>query len=370
MNKLRRLCMASACMAIPFASVAGEIGEIQWHGFVTGAYLGGSGIGTTEPDGNGMVDNVHYVGDVTDSGTTKDTRFGLTVDTQVDEKWRFAAQMKAKGVADYKLEMDWAYATYDYSDSVSLNVGEVKYPVGLYNEYIEVGYTYPWLRAPETFYNQNIFGPNVTRISYSGAGLAFTSLGDESETELSVFGGLVDVPDGHVNQMIGTKLGFNWADALRLQLSATTGVMEIGVDSPRHLMMNGKRHTAYNAGIGLDMESFVFSSEVSIATMGSPMMDTTTGYAMIGYRFGDFMPHVTWGKWDVKGGWGQEDVTAGLRVELTSNTALKIDVRQVQWGQGEIKDINGNPVTIYGLFDGKPAEEKVIIYGTALELVF
>ncbi|HEB92392.1 MAG TPA: hypothetical protein ENI94_02800 [Gammaproteobacteria bacterium] len=356
MNKLGRFCIATLWVVAPFSASGGEIGEIQWHGFLTGAYLATSGSG----------EDIHYTGDISDNGTTKDTRLGLTVTTQVDEKWRFAAQMKAKGVEDFQMEMDWAYATYDYSDGFAVNVGEIKYPVGLYNEYIEVGYTYPWIRAPETFYNLDTFGPNMTRISYSGVGLVFTSVGDESETDFNIFGGLLDVPDGHVNQLIGAKLGFNWADMLRLQISVTTGLMEIEDDLPR-AAMNGERHTSFSAGIGLDMESFVFSAEIGTASMGVDDMETTTGYAMMGYRFGDFMPHVTYGHWDVKGGWGQKDITLGLRTELTSNTALKIDVKQVKQGGKYNNDVEENG---YGLFNEKPEEDKVLIYGVALELVF
>ncbi len=352
MNKLGRFCIATLCVAAPFTASGGEIGEIQWHGFLTGAYMATSGAG----------EDVHYSGDISDKGTTKDTRLGLTVTTQVDEKWRFAAQMKAKGVEDYSMEMDWAYATYDYSDGFAVNVGEIKYPVGLYNEYAEVGYTYPWIRAPEAFYNQNAIGPNMTPISYSGVGLVFTSIGDETEFDFNLFGGLLDVPDGHLNQLIGAKLGFNWADMLRLQLSATTGIMEIET-GPR-APMNNKQHTTYAAGIGLDMESLVFSAEIGRSTMGVDRMKTTTGYAMMGYRFGDFMPHVTYGHWDVNGGWGQEEITLGLRTELTSNTALKVDVKQVTPGD------NPNDDGGYGLFNTKPDEDNVLIYGVALELVF
>ena len=115
------------------------------------------------------------------------------------------------------------------------------------------------------------------------------------------------------------------------------------------------------------MESFVFSTEIGTASMGVDKMETTTGYAMMGYRFGDFMPHVTYGHWDVKGGWGQKDITLGLRTELTSNTALKIDVKQVKQGDKYNNDVEENG---YGLFNKKPEEDKVLIYGVALELVF
>ncbi|MCF6211377.1 MAG: hypothetical protein L3J88_06535 [Gammaproteobacteria bacterium] len=352
MNKFGQLCVATLCVAAPFTATAGEIGEIQWHGFLTSAYLATSGAG----------EGVHYSGDVSDEGTTKDTRLGLTVTTQVDEHWRFAAQMKAKRDNHNRLVMDWAYATYDHSDQFAINVGEVKFPVGLYNEYVEVGYTYPWIRAPESAYNQDDFGPDLTWISYSGLGLVYTWATDETETNLNFFGGLLDLADGHINQMVGAQVGFNWADMLRLQLSATTGIMEIEEGS--RVGMDGDRHTTYTASIGLDMESLVFSTEISTASMEMDVMDSTSGYVMMGYRFGDFMPHVTWGKWDVKGGWGQENITLGLRTELTSNTALKVEVKEVT--PGDNPNSNGG----YGLFNKKPEEDKVLIYGVALELVF
>ena len=76
MNKLGRFCIATLCVAAPFTASGGEIGEIQWHGFLTGAYMATSGSG----------EDIHYAGDVSDNGTTKDTRLGLTVTTQVDRK--------------------------------------------------------------------------------------------------------------------------------------------------------------------------------------------------------------------------------------------------------------------------------------------
>jgi len=147
MSRIGKCSIGSAClaaavsMALPLSATAGEIGDIQWHGYLTSALM----VGT---DGN-------YSGDVNDAGGTKDTRMGLTVSTQVDESLGFAAQMKAKGVADFQMELDWAFASYDIGESVTLRFGKIKYPIGMYNEYIDVGYTYPWIRPPEGFYNQD-----------------------------------------------------------------------------------------------------------------------------------------------------------------------------------------------------------------------
>ncbi len=84
------------------------------------------------------------------------------------------------------------------------------------------------------------------------------------------------------------------------------------------------------------------------------------------------MPHVTYAHWNVKGGWGQKDITVGLRAELTSNTALKFDVKQVTPGNKGNNNKNAQGITDpgYGLFNGKTEKDKVLIYGVALELVF
>jgi len=351
------ICLVAASMALPLTTVAGEIGDIQWHGYLTSAFMISS-------DGN-------YSGDVSDAGGAKDTRMGLNISTQVDESLSFAAQLKAKGTEDFKMELDWAFASYDVSENVSLRFGKIKYPVGMYNEYIDVGYTYPWIRPPEGFYNQDAVGPNLTRVSYQGFGADFKTYAGDAELGFTLFGGNVDVPDGHVNQLIGSKFSVNMEDEIRFELSAITGVMEITSDEfGREVMMDGERHTTYTAGVIVDRTNFILSSEFGSATMGPKMMDMTSGYVMMGYRMGEYMPHITWEQWDVDGGWGQEVIGVGLRKELTTNSALKFEVRQVTPEQVQKPGPPSEDTGGLGLFTDEPTEKDVTIVGVAIEMVF
>ncbi|HHI93715.1 MAG TPA: hypothetical protein ENK04_09435 [Gammaproteobacteria bacterium] len=349
------ICLVAASMALPLTTVAGEIGDIQWHGYLTSAFMISS-------DGN-------YSGDVSDAGGAKDTRMGLNISTQVDESLSFAAQLKAKGTEDFKMELDWAFASYDVSENVSLRFGKIKYPVGMYNEYIDVGYTYPWIRPPEGFYNQDAVGPNLTRVSYQGFGADFKTYSGDAELGFNLFGGVVDVPDGHVNQLIGAKFSANLEDEIRFELSANTGVMEVDDSFGRQMMMNGERHTTYTAGVIVDFTNFILSSEFGQAIMGRKVMgnrpmDMTSGYVMMGYRMGEYMPHITWEQWDVDGGWGQEVIGVGVRKELTTNSALKFEVRQVT------PETTPKPAGGLGLFTDVPTEKDVTIVGVAIEMVF
>ncbi|NOX92696.1 MAG: hypothetical protein GXP18_09695 [Gammaproteobacteria bacterium] len=349
------VCLVAASMVLPLTTVAGEIGDIQWHGYLTSAVM-------TSSDGN-------YSGDVSDAGGAKDTRMGLNISTQVDESLNFAAQLKAKGTEDFKMELDWAFASYDVSESTTLRFGKIKYPVGMYNEFIDVGYTYPWIRPPEGFYNQDAVGPNLTRVSYQGFGADFNTYSGDTELGFSLFGGVVDVPDGHVNQLVGVKLSANMEDEIRFELSANTGVMEVDNTFGRQMMMDGERHTTYTAGVIVDLTNFILSSEFGQAIMGRKIagnrpMDTTSGYVMMGYRMGEYMPHITWEQWDVDGGWGQEVIGVGLRKELTTNSALKFEVRQVT------PEVTPKPAGGVGLFSDVPTEKDVTIVGVAIEMVF
>ena len=152
MNKLKKIIAGVVGVAMPLTAIGGEIGEIEWHGFLTSAVAITSGAG----------DGVEYSGGTSDDAGVKDSRMGLSLSTRVDENWTLAAQMKALGTDDFNLIMDWAFASYQVPDTTTvLRFGKIKYPVGLVNEYVEVGYSYPWIRPPESFYSQDVVGPNT-----------------------------------------------------------------------------------------------------------------------------------------------------------------------------------------------------------------
>ncbi len=365
MNKLKKIIAGVVGVAMPLTAIGGEIGEIEWHGFLTSAVAITSGAG----------DGVEYSGGTSDDAGVKDSRMGLSLSTRVDENWILAAQMKALGTEDYNLIIDWAFASYQVLDTTTvLRFGKIKYPVGLVNEYVEVGYSYPWIRPPESFYSQDLVGPNMTRISFSGADASFTKYTESSEYTLRVFSGVVDVPDGHVNQLIGAKFSFNLDDEIRFEVATNTGEMEItDSSSDRFVMMDGQRHTTHSTGFMIDGENLVFYSEFATATMGPALMDTDSAYVTLGYRFGDYLPSVTFEKWDVQGGWGQEVVTLGVRKELSSNTALKVEFKQITPEVGQKPPCLAGPSSCtggQGLFDSLVEEEDVNLFSVALEFVF
>lgn len=359
-------CVISSLLFLVTPNLSAEdFGEIEWHGFLTSAMIVTDGAG----------EDVHYSGDISDNGGFKDTRFGLNLSTQLDDTWKISAQLKASGLEDFNLEVDWAYASLQLSESSTVRFGRIKYPIGLVNEFLDIGYSYLWIRPPESIYSQELIGPNMTRISYNGVGVTFGRFRGDNEYTLDIFTGVVDVKDGHVNKLFGLKGAINIADEIRFELAANTGVMEIEDVSPRWAMMDNKTHNTAMLSFSIDKSDFIFVAEIASATMGFEIMDTDSDYATIGYRIGKYTPHFTFERWSVQGGWGQEISTLGLRREITDNSAFKIEIKQITPTPiqkppcpGPCTDSNGTGGV--GLFDNATDVEDVIAFGMSLEMVF
>ena len=58
----------------------------------------------------------------------------------------------------YSTHADWAFASFTLSDEFTLRAGKIKFPVGLVNEYVDVGVNYLWISAPVLLYSNEPAG--------------------------------------------------------------------------------------------------------------------------------------------------------------------------------------------------------------------
>ena len=128
---------------------------IQFDGFMT---AGASKIVSIDDADKGNI----YIGGLGDRGITedltfeKDTRFGLQISSDVSENMSVVAQILGRGdQGNFNAIVEWAYIDYAINDEASIHVGKIKQPVYLVNDYIEVGYAYPWIRPPQEVYYSN-----------------------------------------------------------------------------------------------------------------------------------------------------------------------------------------------------------------------
>jgi hypothetical protein len=127
---------------------------VQIHGFGGWAY--------GETDGH-----VYLVG--TEAGGYDNADFALNIAAEPMENLTIVAQLRGEAVGgEDSFELDYAFASYDFTESFNARLGRVKHPFGIYGEIYDVGTLRPFYYLP-----QSLYGPNgYTARAYNGVGVA------------------------------------------------------------------------------------------------------------------------------------------------------------------------------------------------------
>lgn len=201
--------------------------SVEIHGF------GGWAFGDT--DGNR-----YLLG--SEDGEYDNVEFALNVSARPVEKLSLVAQIffESEGgftggaddgiELDDRVELDYAFAEWFFSDALKLRIGRVKHPFGLYGEIFDVGTLRPFHLLP-----QSIYGPNgFTAKAYNGVGitglprtkgrwgLQYDVYAGEIEGSFELPGLLTLSPALLLEPKV--ELGFEVDDTLGLRLNLTTPV--------------------------------------------------------------------------------------------------------------------------------------------------
>jgi len=218
---------------------------------------------------------------VNKDGSFQGTKIGLTITSQVTDDFSVAMLLMSAADHDkYSTHADWAFASFSLSDEFTLRAGKIKFPVGLVNEYIDVGVTYPWINAPTLLYSEESVGPQATREAYTGSSLLWERSFDDWTLGGDVFGGQVDLEDMIVKKLMGLTVRADWDHSIEFQASAYQGEMytNIGdmamVNDMMNMMvaMNEKSHSAKLIGVKVDWNNIIAYAELAKVTMDVTMM--------------------------------------------------------------------------------------------------
>lgn len=406
-------------MNVPVAAMAAVLtaspaSAIQFDGFLT------SGVAWHD-DKN---DN-RYIGSLGDRGIKNDasfetdTRFGLQISSDIAEDMSVVAQILGAGVdGNFDAIVEWAYVDYRPTDWLSIRTGKIKQPVYLVNDYVEVGYAYPWIRPPVEVYYLNNPLNTVNGIEF----LLQFPVGPGVLSLQPYFGSnRDDIPNTggagffEAERIRGIDIKYSGRGYTAHASSFSCDVNVYGSFNPEYTPFNveldGEGKCEVNSvGFNLDMANVVIYSEwqnrLTNKTLSRPFGDQNAWYTTLGYRFGKWLPHVTFASIDGKAsletdangnyavtcadGLGtacgtptesvmnfpvaiQTSVTYGLRYEINDSAALKIE--------HSVVDVENDPNNIdhpfginFGLFDtsftNAPPTEKVGVTSIALDVIF
>jgi hypothetical protein len=392
----KRLIALGAATGCLVASAALAIEDVKISGFLTAG-------ATYSPDP--VLTGSHAVsqdGNIEDRwGFTNDSRLGIQLSAKVNPKVDITGQLLAKANdPDSDVKADWAFVTYKAADPVHIRAGKIKLPTFLISDYYEVGYAYPWVRPPQEVY----FSNPISSIDGVDALIRF-GIG-ESTLLIQPYYGVSRGASALVPQEIVTAFPLcpgpfpgspcpagtvAYADftadkfrGINVSLGSDiftvrAGYLKTLVSAPSFQVQDDEA-TFSSIGATLDWKNLVvyteyFEREIKdAANMAFP--NQKGYYATLGYRFGNFLPHITLASLDDNdnppGGLAmgngvplkQESVTLGFRYELGTGAALKVEAQQVEPETGTRGLLVADPAT------GPNADDNVMIYSIAIDVVF
>ncbi len=130
---------------------AGEIGEIDIHGFISQGYLKSS-------------DN-NFLNAQTKDGTFEFNEMGINFSTWVTSELSIGMQIFASDlgvIGNDKVILDWAIADFHWEDWLGIRIGKMRAPAGLYNETRDIDMLRTGIFLPQTFYLEAFREPSVS----------------------------------------------------------------------------------------------------------------------------------------------------------------------------------------------------------------
>ena len=274
--------------------------------------------------------------------------FALQLTADLQEKLTATAQIVARGKNDFEADFEWAYLTYQFNDDLQISAGKMRIPFYKYSDFLDVGYTYRWVRPPQSVYN-------LPFSTYEGLSLLHTTqLGDWDSTLQVIYGSFDDSiavvsvnGDTELNDIAGLNwtLSYDWFSARAAYFIADTSIA-IKNDTVEGMALNGLEKELRNAGFvdqandiaideddgaffalgfSIDYNNILFDAEYTqFEVDNSALAKQTQYYTSVGYRMDEVIVHFTYENNDDKHNNNRYDaLTAVPALNQGINTVLE-----------------------------------------------
>ncbi|WP_213608743.1 porin [Pseudoalteromonas sp.] len=331
---MKKLSVAVAiCCALATSNASAEV---RINGFAS--IVGGKSLDNNQPI-YGYDDDISF---------KNESVFALQLTADLQEKLTATAQIVARGENDFDADFEWAYLTYEFTDELQLSAGKMRVPFYRYSDFLDVGYTYRWVRPPQSVYN-------LPFSTYEGLSLFHTTqLGDWDSTLQVIYGSFDDNiavvsvnGDTELNDIAGLNwtLSYDWFSARAAYFIAETTI-DIENDTAEGMALNGLEQALRNSGFvdqansiaideddgaflalgfSIDYNNILFDAEYTqFEVDNSALAKQTQYYTSLGYRMDEWLVHLTYENNDDKHDSNRYDaLTAVPELNLGINTVLE-----------------------------------------------
>lgn len=276
----------------------------------------------------------------------------------VTDKSQAVLQLVGRGADDWEPEIEWAYLSHRPTNNLQLRAGKMRIPFFMYSDSLEVGYSQPWARSP-----QSVYGP-IAITSYVGGDATYNFNFDNSSLTANVFTGFTDEDGNSGDVQFRNIAGLNltWTDYL-WTFRGIAATAETSIDATRlgrlaesygatlpegtTELASGDRGNFYGIGASYDDGQWQIISEITRVEVDGKFPDTDSAYLSVGHRFGSWTPYLAVGWVESKDenertgnflpgvpesilNYQREEYSIGTRWDITPGVAIKADVTHVR----------------------------------------
>lgn len=254
----------------------------------------------------------------------------LQVKSDLGDKLSVTAQLLGRGADDWDVKFEWAFLSYDLTDTWRVNAGRLRTPFYKYSDFRDVGYAYDWSRVP-----QSVYGLGFDNIE--GASLYHTSTLGNFDSSLQLIIGSYDgdaaIGDAAAEAQIDNIAGVAWElgqDGYSFRVAYLTGKTTFYVDQldapvtglyaqltgfglgalAKDLDIVDESSSFAGIGFNIDKNDWVLVSEITKAVVDDSFIsDQESYYISVGHRFDSITPYVSFEKEDNK---AKTEIYAGV----------------------------------------------------------
>lgn len=363
MNK-KIACLIAATLA---ASTQSHAADIRINGFMSfgGGRTFNEGVSRDHlviSETGGSEQTSTYTADAATGGVYDDTwdfradsNYGIQVTADLGNNLTATGQITGNGGEDFEAVVSWAYLSYEFNDNVTAMVGRQRMPLFFFSDFIDVAYTYHWIRPPTVSAageGDTIEGIKLrstwTMGSWDGSGEIYyggsksevsRETGDFTVRSFDLVGGVIKLN----NEWLTLRASVLDSNTIISGNPVTAATGEGTKDNPITGTFYGLAGQM-NFGNAFVVAEFTQNDNdenwLGFAEIGG--LENTTGwYVSSGIRLGSFTPHITYGAQkteyrtlplanvatgeEVTFEGGYDQVTVGLRWDFHPSAAVKIE---------------------------------------------
>ena len=314
---------------------------------------------------------------IDDKGSLKGTRVGLNVNARITNKVSLASQFYAsREEENFNSHIDWSFISYTATENLTVRAGRIKSPIGLVNEYRDVGVAYPWIAAPQFFYGEEKNGSLATTEAYNGFSLLFENSQDDWTFAADLFAGEIPGENWGMRELTGLNVSADWDDTILIQAGTASGTIGDENDffsgGAPAVSADDEKYTTTTFGVKVDWNNIIAFAEMATVDMADfEQGNAETMYMTLGYQVDDWLPYATYQTLEknpdeFNGAETHEQTitSLGVKYDLDRNTALKFEYSVISTDSGEgLLEIDDFPTA-------NVEEDDTTIMSVALDVVF